>query len=274
MDGTWNEVADRVFVRRHRHMDVNVGLVVGDGQCLVVDTRCSDAEGQELAAAVREVTPAPWSVAVTHAHFDHCFGMSALVPARMWAQERCATAIEGGGATTRARIAALYDEDGQPGAARQIRDTALVIPDGLVGEEQVLSVGGRRVELRHFGRGHTDHDLVVVVPDADVVMVGDLVEDDSPPQFRDAFPLEWVTTLDALLGRTSATVVVPGHGGVVSRGRVAAQRDELAELVQVSREGLQEGLDTRDVAARLPHLGASAEQAVERTCWQLRHGWQ
>jgi glyoxylase-like metal-dependent hydrolase (beta-lactamase superfamily II) len=270
MDGRWNEVADRVFVRRHRHMDVNVGLVVGDGQCLVIDTRCSDAEGQEVAETVKEVTRAPWSVAITHAHFDHCFGTSALVPARMWAQERCATAIETGGATTRARIAALYDEDGQPDAARQIRDTALVIPDGLVGDEQTLSVGGRRVELRHLGRGHTDHDLVVVVPDADVVMVGDLVENDSPPQFRDAFPLDWVTTLDALLDGTSATVVVPGHGGVVDRERVAAQRDELARLVRASREGLHEGLDARDVAARLPYLGASAEQAVERTCWQLR----
>jgi glyoxylase-like metal-dependent hydrolase (beta-lactamase superfamily II) len=270
MDGTWNEVADRVFVRRHRHMDVNVGLVVGDGQCLVVDTRCSDAEGQELAEAVRGLTRAPWSVAVTHAHFDHCFGMSALVPARMWAQERCATAIEGGGATTRARIAALYDEDGQTDTATQIRDTALVVPDGLVGDEQTLSVGGRRVELRHLGRGHTDHDLVVVVPDADVVMVGDLVEDDSPPQFRDAFPLDWVTTLDALLVGTSATVVVPGHGGVLDRERVAAQRDELAQLVTASSEGLHEGLDARDVTARLPALGASAEQAVERTWWQLR----
>jgi glyoxylase-like metal-dependent hydrolase (beta-lactamase superfamily II) len=249
---------------------VNVGLVVGDGQCLVVDTRCSDAEGRELAEAVRQVTPAPWSVAVTHAHFDHCFGMSALAPARMWAQERCATAIKEGGANTRARIATLYDEDGQPDAATQIRDTALIIPDGLVGEEQVLSVGGRLVVLRHFGRGHTDHDLVVVIPDADVVMVGDLVEDDCPPQFRDAFPLDWVMTLDALLGGTSATVVVPGHGDVVGRERVAAQRDELAELVRASKEALREEVDAPEVAARLPHLGASAVQAVERTCWQLR----
>jgi glyoxylase-like metal-dependent hydrolase (beta-lactamase superfamily II) len=270
VDATWNEVADRVFVRRHEHMDVNVGLVVGDGQCLVVDTRCSAAEGRELADAVRHVTRAPWSVALTHAHFDHSFGLSALAPARMWAHDRCATAMEEGGATTRARIAALYEEDGQPNAATQIRDTALISPDGLTGDVQVLSVGGRRVVLQHFGRGHTDHDLVIVVPDADVLMVGDLVEGEHPPQFRDAFPLDWVATLDAVLAGTSGTIVVPGHGGVLDRERVAAQRDELAELVHASQEGLHQGADVREVAARLPHLGATAEQGVERTWRQLR----
>jgi glyoxylase-like metal-dependent hydrolase (beta-lactamase superfamily II) len=251
-------------------MDVNVGLVVGDGHCLVIDTRCSQAEGQEVAEAVRAITSAPWSVALTHAHFDHCFGLSALMPAQVWAQERCATAIESGGAATRARIAALYEEDGQPDVARQIRDTALVVPNVPVSEEQVVSIGGRRVEFLHTGRGHTDHDLAVVIPDAEVVMVGDLVEDDSPPQFRDAFPVDWVTTLDRLLDCTAATIVVPGHGGVLDRERVLAQRDELAQLVRATEEGLHEGLDVRAVAARLPFLGASAEQAAVRTEWQLR----
>lgn len=269
MNERWNEVGDRVFVRRHVHMDVNVGLVVGDGQCLVIDSRCSAAEGRELADSIRHVTQAPWSVALTHAHFDHCFGMSALAPARMWAQERCAAAIADSGAATRTRMASLYDEDGQPEVARQIRDTALAMPDALVGDEQVLLVGGRRVALNHFGRGHTDHDLVITVPDADVVMVGDLVEGEHPPQFRDAFPVDWVATLDAVLEGTSGTVVVPGHGGVLDRERVTAQRDELAELVQASEEGLQ-GADAKEVAARLPHLATVAEQAVQRTWWQLR----
>ena len=266
----WTEVADRVFLRRHAHMDVNVSLVVGDDQCLVVDTRCSAAEGRDLAEAIRQVTATPWSVALTHAHWDHSFGLSALAPARTWAQERCATAIEGGGAATRCRIAALYDDDGQPEVADQIRDTPLTLPDGLVSDQHSLFVGGRRVEFRYFGRGHTDHDLVIVVPDADVLMVGDLVEGEHPPQFRDAFPLDWVATLDALLAGTSESVVVPGHGVVLSRSRVEEQREELAELVFASREGLRQGFDVREVAARLPRLGGSAEQAVQRTWWQLQ----
>ena len=38
MEGRWIEVADRVLVRRYAELDLSVGLVVGDGGCLVVDT--------------------------------------------------------------------------------------------------------------------------------------------------------------------------------------------------------------------------------------------
>ena len=41
--------------------------------------------------------------------------------------------------------------------------------------------GGVRVEAVHLGRGHTDGDLVVVVPGSDVVFAGDLVESAGPP---------------------------------------------------------------------------------------------
>src|SRR6185312_478348 len=69
----WSEVADRVFVRRHRSLDLNAVLVVGDGACLVVDTRYDEVEGTELATAVRTVTPHPWQVVNTHFHYDHAF---------------------------------------------------------------------------------------------------------------------------------------------------------------------------------------------------------
>src|SRR5205823_3354507 len=65
VDERWREVADRVFVRRHRSFDLNVGLVLGDGACLVVDTRMSHREARELVAAIRTVTPHPWTVVNT-----------------------------------------------------------------------------------------------------------------------------------------------------------------------------------------------------------------
>lgn len=78
-----------------------------------------------------------------------------------------------------------------------------MVPDHLVDQRQVLDVGGRLVESRHVGRGHTDDDVIVV-------LAGDLVEEGAPPQFRDALFLDWPTTLDLLLGTSPAAVVVPG----------------------------------------------------------------
>ena len=71
MTDSWAEVGDRVYVRRHRSMDLNVTLVVGERACLVVDTRADEAQGAELRDAVRAVTPHPWVVVNTHFHFDH-----------------------------------------------------------------------------------------------------------------------------------------------------------------------------------------------------------
>jgi len=57
--GRWVEVGDGVLARRYGELDLTVGLVVGDGACLVVDTRGDAVQGTELAAAVRSVTAAP-----------------------------------------------------------------------------------------------------------------------------------------------------------------------------------------------------------------------
>ena len=227
MTSGWREVGDRVFVRRHLDLDLNCGLVVGDGGCLVVDTRSHLAQGRALAEAVRTVTPLPWTVVNTHAHFDHCFGNAAFRPAAIWSTRACARTLAVTGDLQRAQVVAGLLAAGEPAEADLVAAAPIDPPDFLVDHTAVLDVGGRRVTLTHLGRGHTDGDLVVAVDD--VVFAGDLVEEGAPPAMEDAFPLEWPTTLTAVLGLVRGPVV-PGHGDVVDAGFVAGQRDELAAL--------------------------------------------
>ncbi len=233
MTAGWREVADRVFVRRHRELDLNCGLVVGDGACLVVDTRSHLGEGQALAEAVRVLTPHPWTVVNTHAHYDHCFGNAAFRPAEIWAHRECVTELAATAEQQRAAVVAALLADGDP-AAELVATTPLDPPDRLVDDAAVLDVGGRAVSLRHLGRGHTGADLVVAVDD--VVFAGDLVEEGAPPAMEDAFPLEWPATLSAVLELVRGPVV-PGHGNVVDAAFVAGQRDELAALAEWLRGG-------------------------------------
>jgi glyoxylase-like metal-dependent hydrolase (beta-lactamase superfamily II) len=37
--------------------------------------------------------------------------------------------------------------------------------------------------MRHLGRGHTDNDLLVHVPDASAWLVGDVLEESGPPMY-------------------------------------------------------------------------------------------
>src|SRR5690606_907437 len=54
---SFGEIAPGTYVRRHTELDLNCGLVVGSKRALVIDTRSTATRGEELAAAVREITP-------------------------------------------------------------------------------------------------------------------------------------------------------------------------------------------------------------------------
>jgi glyoxylase-like metal-dependent hydrolase (beta-lactamase superfamily II) len=128
-----------------------------------------------------------------------------------------------------------------------------------------LRIGGRVVVLRHLGRGHTAGDLVVQVPDADLLLAGDLVEQSGPPAFGDSFPLEWPETVAGLLHLAGpGTIVVPGHGRPVDREFVAAQHRDLATLAWLIRDGDADGAPAEAVAAKAPFGPAVALAAVRR----------
>ncbi|MEV1147419.1 MBL fold metallo-hydrolase, partial [Micromonospora sp. NPDC049799] len=255
MTGRFVEVADRVHVYREPLLRVNVTLVVGDDAALLVDTLSTAGQAAALAEAARAVTPHPWTLVNTHHHFDHCFGNATLAadpPRPVYAHERAAAALRE--EPDRLRREA-YEEmrEEHPTLAGELTDTELLAPTHTVHSETVLDIGGRRVVLRHPGRGHTDADLVVHVPDADVLVAGDLVEQSGPPAFEESYPLQWPDTVAELLRiLTPATVVVPGHGATVDAAFVRAQHAQLAELAWLIRAGHTGGAPAERVAAEAP----------------------
>jgi glyoxylase-like metal-dependent hydrolase (beta-lactamase superfamily II) len=263
----FTEVADGVHVLRHPVLDVNVTLVVGDAAALLVDTLSTPRQASELAAAARAITPHPWTVVNTHHHFDHCFGNSILAgdpPRPVYAHETTLRLLRDEAEQVRQRA---YEEmlPAHPSLAAELGDAPILAPTHAVGREAVVDLGGRRVELLHLGRGHTAGDLVVRVPDADVLVVGDLVEEGAPPSFEEAYPVEWPETLAELLRlTTSSTVVVPGHGAVVDEAFVRAQHADLATLAWWIREGHCDGAPPERVAEQAPFERKVAVTAVQR----------
>jgi glyoxylase-like metal-dependent hydrolase (beta-lactamase superfamily II) len=224
----WTTVADGVLVRRYEHLDQTLGLVLGRERCLVIDTGGDESQGAELAAAVAELTSLPWTVVITHAHFDHCFGTKPFLPCPVWAHEKCRTAMLEGAEEDRREWATRFRGEGKPELADRLTRAELVLPTDLLTDHVELDLGGRTVRLFHPGPGHTDHDVAVHVPNAAVVFAGDLVEQGAPPSVGpDADPASWPGALDRLLGLDPGTIV-PGHGRPVDAAFVRAQRDELS----------------------------------------------
>ncbi|MGV9214579.1 MBL fold metallo-hydrolase [Micromonospora sp. RB23] len=267
MSGGFVEVADRVYVRVEPLLRVNVTLVVGDDGALLVDTLSSAGQATELAAAVRAITDRPLTLVNTHHHYDHCFGNAVLAgdPARpVYAHERAAAALRDDPERLRREA---YDEvrAEHPELAADLADTPLLAPTHTVHTETALDLGGRRVVLRHPGRGHTEADLVAHVPDADVLVAGDLVEQSGPPAFEDSYPLQWPDAVADLLRLTTpGTVVVPGHGDPVDVGFVRAQHAELVRLAWLIRAAHTGSAPPERVAAEAPFGARAALIAARR----------
>lgn len=271
----WTELGDRCWVRRYREWDLNVGLVVGTDGALVIDTRATTAQAEELLAEIRELTDRPvrW-VVNTHAHFDHTFGNSVFADATSYAQENAATALAERGP----KLQQHYRDNPGPdpvfpripeSVLAEVAATELVAIDNTFAVAKVIDLGDRRVELLHLGNGHTDGDTVVVVPDVDVYFVGDLVEESAAPSYGDdSFPLEWPDTLDRVIGLLGDTAkVVPGHGAVVDAEYVRNQRDEIGTVANTI-SGLHHA--GTPLAAALAHTDdwpypvAHLQQAIRR----------
>jgi len=173
------------------------------------------------------------------------------------------------GEAQRRLMAAAYRKHGRPAAADDLEATRIDPPEELVDDVVPLTVGGRPVQLRYLGRGHTDNDLVVAVADAAVLFAGDLVEQGAPPAFEDAFPLDWPATLDAMLELAEGPVV-PGHGDVVDRDYVLAQRADIGRAADAGRSAYAEGRPVEAVLAEVPFPAPVARSALERAFRQLR----
>ncbi len=245
VEQTWRTVAPGVLVRRHDELKLNCGLVLGQDRALVVDTRSYHELGMELLAAVREVTDLELVVVNTHAHYDHCFGNSAFRDSQIYAHVGCADDLVRTGEHQRQQVVEHLLATDRPQMAEQIGRTEIVLPHYLVEQDSGIDLGGRTVQLLYAGRGHTDHDLAVAVPDAGVVFAGDLVEEGADPMMEDAFPQEWATTLRTLLAKPAAELAdvwVPGHGDVVDRAFVEQQTAQLSQLAERFTEVIDGGL--------------------------------
>ena len=270
VDDGWVEIGDRFFVRRYRFYDQNIGLILGDGEALVIDTRSTHVQAREIQAHVRELTTAPVTVVVdTHGHFDHAFGNHVFRPATIWGHERCVTFIERTGEARRPRIA--RDE---PTLANDLREVVIDPPDRTFAETAIVEVGGRPVELRYLGRGHTDHDIVISVPGTGVVWAGDLLESGALPFFADGYPMDWPITASALAELVGDGVVVPGHGDHAGQAFARSQAASFAALAALARRVHAGEMTLEDAAAdEAPFPGesrAGLREPLGRALQQLR----
>ena len=259
----FQELGDGVFRRRYESLDLNIGVILGEEAVLLVDTRASHRQADELREELETLTSLPvgW-VVNTHFHWDHTWGNARFPEAALWGHERCRSELVDNGDAARRRVLEWIPAEHHDA----VDEVVITPPTETFGSSALIDIGGRAVELRYHGLGHTNSDIVVRAEDAGVLFAGDLIEQGAPPAFGDSYPLDWGQTLDSIV--LEATVV-PGHGDVVDTGFVATQQAEIEDIADIAREGHHEGIPVEDLIAGGPYPAETMRQALTRGYAQL-----
>jgi glyoxylase-like metal-dependent hydrolase (beta-lactamase superfamily II) len=261
VNGTPTKIADGVYVVPDGRVPLvpNVGIVLGEERALVVDTAMGPANGARIRAFADKLAgDRELVLTITHFHPEHGFGAQAFRDATIVynSAQRDEFREKGAG------YLELFRTFGES-VAHELEGVELVEPDDVYdGDMHELDLGGRRVELRTWGRAHTRSDQVVFLPDERILFTGDLVEERCfaifpyfPPDDVDVDGEKWIAVLEHLEA-LDPEIVVPGHGDPGGVSVITDAREYITQL--------------RDETRRLKAEGVTVDAAVEQLDASMR----
>jgi glyoxylase-like metal-dependent hydrolase (beta-lactamase superfamily II) len=232
----------------------NLGIVDGKRSTLVIDTGMGVRSGEVvLRHAHTFANGKPLILTITHFHPEHGYAASVFAPVSTIVYNR--TQLD----ELHAKgypYAELFKTFGESVAA-ELEGLELVEPDVVYDGEADLDLGGRIVQLRTYGRTHTQGDQWVFLPEERILFTGDLVEKNGfaifpffPPDDTDVNGDRWIEALE-MMERLEPAIVVPGHGDVSDQSVITDAREYMVQLRAETRRLAGEGVGIDDIVARL-----------------------
>ena len=274
-------------------VDSNNMFIIGPDDVIVVDANGAPGITRAVLAALRTLTNKPVRYVVnTHYHDDHIRGNSvyrdAFPGVGFIAHSFAKTYLPGQGAVNRKSFL-----EGAPQFLDQLRtllkngknlrggdlsaeertsmesdvdlagyvladgaSAETVLPTITVDDLLTLKSGGRTVEIRHLGAGHTAADLVVWLPQDRIIATGDLVVWPVPlvgdPQSHIA---SWSRALESLRA-LHPSIIVPGHGPVLRDDSYLATISEMFRSIADQTTAVVKRGGTLDEARKSIDLAA------------------
>jgi len=260
---TSKELATNVFavmpddVLAKDHVATTAGFVIGEQGVLVIESLLNGDLASQLIGLVRRVTKKPIRFLVnTSYHGDHAYGNYLFPESTVIIQHPA----------TKRYMEEKFEEDrrfmiGLMGKGKGIERVQARTADIAVSEMFSVDLGGRTVEVRHFGFAQTPGDLVVWTPDAKILWVGNMIQAPSPalPWLLEGRHKESIATLNRVRQfLPEDATIIPGHGRPMRPADIEFPVRYLSELDGAVRTAIREGRSleaTLDVVA-MPEYNA------------------
>ncbi len=208
--------------------DPNSGVIIGDDSVMVIEAQATPRLARKVIEEIRKVTDKPIThLALTHYHAVRVLGASAYGAGQVIMSERA-----------RAMVVERGQEDWDSEFDRFPRlfqgheeIPGLTWPTTTFHGRMSIYLGNRRVDLMQVGRAHTAGDIVIYVPDQNVMFTGDIVEYHSACYCGDGHFHDWPGTLEAIRA-WNVDAIAPGRGdALVGREKVNAALDSTKDFV-------------------------------------------
>ena len=230
--------------------DPNSGVIIGDNSVMVIEAQATPRLAQKVIDCIRNVTDKPIThLALTHYHAVRVLGASAFMADNIIMSDKArAMVVERG----------QEDWDSEFGRFPRLFQghesiPGLTWPTTTFSKNMTVFLGNRRIDLMHLGRAHTAGDIVIHVPDQNVMFTGDIVEYHSACYCGDGHFNDWLTTLDAIKV-FDVEAIAPGRGDALIG----------SEMVNKAIESTRDFVSsTYNPIARIAASGGSLKEAYD-----------
>jgi glyoxylase-like metal-dependent hydrolase (beta-lactamase superfamily II) len=255
----------------------NGGFLVGRDACLLIEGFRSPAGAGFQFETLRKIAKAPVHAALdSHYHFDHSMGnafyggqsipvwahakvpalmMQNYVPMQSLDRVTVVTPYENpvrNAKTDVERQRADSDLKAISGIYDTARSTVIALPNRPLDPAKLpekVDLGGLTAVIETYP-GHTPGDVIVRVPEQNIVFTGDLLFNAWYPVTFDASISAWRETLGKFAAFGKDTLFVPGHGQLCGQEGIAASRSCFDDMAEQAEKLFKAGVPAAEAVQR------------------------
>lgn len=226
------QLAENVWLWPHdssfNAIQSSVGVVISGNETILVDAGNSPQLARRIKDALRQHGFPPVSqIIYTHHHWDHTYGACEF-QAPVLAHSACKTLLaeEAQKPWSVEYLRQQIKKDPRLRVSYKARERAIqnwtafqiVLPDIVFDSSMTLQLGRLSLELEHVGGGHAEDSIVVKVPQAQIMFLGDCYY--PPPLHLRISESKASMAMLAALESKEYTLYVEGHDKPLTRAKL------------------------------------------------------
>src|SRR5258705_7576776 len=226
-----------VYTQNNAGRLFNSGVVATSDGVLVFDALDSEALARSERQAIAGVTQQPIRYLVSSVFHDPFNGGSAVY----------ADVFKIAHENYRAGLIDQMQRGNVPSDVQRVR-----MPNATYRDRMTFYLGGKEIQVLHFGNAHTRGDSVLFIPQDRIAYLSEVFFNEEFPNMAGGYGVSWIRVLDAVK-TLDADIFIPGHGPIPDDPKqTRAALDRMRQIL----------VDVRDRIQNEIARGASEDQVV------------